>query len=119
MVLHIAIRIIIHNIKRLRTPSVKNNICSVHLVNPKRCKPDDVMELSTESSGTTMSEHAEKGPGLMQRCKQAIGRFIAFCTYGSYDPKEVVESRRIRTELSRQIKADEELLRKRSEFPHG
>ncbi len=78
-----------------------------------------IEELRTESRDTIMSEYNEKGPGLMKRWKQAIGRFITFCLYGNRDPMGVVESRRIRAELSRQVKADEEILRKRNTFPHG
>ncbi len=73
------------------------------------------MELRIESIGAIMSEYTKKGSGLMKQWKQAIGRFIAFCLNGNQDPMKVVESRQIRADLSRQIKAEEELLRKRSE----
>ncbi len=58
-----------------------------------------------------MSEYMNKGPNLVKRWKQAISRFIAFCLYGDQSPVERAEARRMRAELSHQIKPEDELLR--------
>jgi hypothetical protein len=46
-----------------------------------------------------MSSNREKGPGVVKRWKQAIGRFIVLCLYGDQSPLQAAEAKRRRAEL--------------------